>query len=355
MKLSAARRWCKEWHFRIGVHFLRGLISADRAGRQYAQLAEAVLRALWSAVTDHFAAKHGPPPGRGAVVLGMGSLGAERLNARSDMDLIVIYDAQGQDSSDGRRPLVTRTYYARLTQAMITALTAQMADGRLYEVDMRLRPSGNQGPVATSLQSFQDYQETEAWVWEHLALTRARAMAGTESLAQDIEAFRCALLARPRDAKAVLREVDDMRARLLQAKTPEGPLDPRRGPGRLQAVELTTQAGCLLGGSPARDLREALSVARSIGWMNDAQAKTLRQAYELCWKTLQCARLLGDKPLDPSQLGEGGAAFVLRETGFDSITELQAGLNSVTAAASDVITGLMAQPPKGSKDASRTN
>src|SRR5690606_38377421 len=123
-----------------------------------------------------------------------GSLGARQLNAGSDLDLIVIYDADGVDGSDGPRPLAARPYYSRLTQAMITAVSAPTAEGRLYEVDMRLRPSGRQGPVATSVQSFESYQMTEAWTWEHLALTRARvvAMAGDHApdLADQVEALR---------------------------------------------------------------------------------------------------------------------------------------------------------------------
>ena len=122
-QLDAARRWCKEWHFRIGVHHLRGLIGAAEAGAQYADLAEAVIASLFPVVTRHFAAKHGTPPGRGAAVVGMGSLGAHRLNARSDLDLIVIYDYGEAETSEGKRPLPSRTYYARLTQALITALT----------------------------------------------------------------------------------------------------------------------------------------------------------------------------------------------------------------------------------------
>src|SRR5690606_7771862 len=175
--LDAGRRWAHEWHFRIGVHHLRGLIDADEAALQYAELAEASIAALFPVTTAEFARKHGAPPGRGAAVVGMGSLGARQLNARSDLDLIVIYDAAGADSSDGPKPLAARPYYARLTQAMITAVSAPTAEGRLYEVDMRLRPSGRQGPVATSIQSFRDYQMSEAWTWEHLALTRARVVA----------------------------------------------------------------------------------------------------------------------------------------------------------------------------------
>ena len=111
------------------MHLLRGLIDAATAGRQYAELAQAVLQALWPVVVDQFATRHGPPPGRGAVILGMGSLGAGRLTPTSDLDMLVIYDADGVDSSDGPKPLATRSYYARLTQAMITAMTAPMASG----------------------------------------------------------------------------------------------------------------------------------------------------------------------------------------------------------------------------------
>ncbi|CAN0507079.1 unnamed protein product, partial [Laminaria digitata] len=147
LKLDAARRWAKDWRFRIGVHLLRGLMEPAEAGKAYADLAGAVLAGIWPQVQTMFSEKHGPPPGRGAVVLGMGSLGARRQHARSDLDVIVIYDAEGVEASDGRKPLASRTYYARLTQALITAMTAPMAEGKLYEVDMRLRPSGNQGPV----------------------------------------------------------------------------------------------------------------------------------------------------------------------------------------------------------------
>src|SRR5690606_37624182 len=165
------------WQFRVGVHHLRGLIEAEQAGQHYADLAEAALAALAPLVADEFARRHGPAPGVGAAVLGMGSLGARQMNALSDLDLLVIYDADGAEASDGAKPLATRAYYARLTQALLAALTAPTAAGRLYQVDMRLRPSGRQGPVATSIGAFSDYQLNEAWTWEHLALTRARVVA----------------------------------------------------------------------------------------------------------------------------------------------------------------------------------
>ncbi|GHE00476.1 glutamate-ammonia ligase adenylyltransferase [Defluviimonas sp. 20V17] len=340
-QLDAARRWAKEWHFRVGVHHLRGLIDAVEAGKQYAELAEAVLAALWPACVANFAAKHGAPPGRGAAVLGMGSLGAGRLNAASDLDLIVIYDAQGAEASDGRRPLAVRPYYARLTQALVTALTAPMAEGRLYEVDMRLRPSGRQGPVATSWAAFRDYQQTEAWTWEHLALTRARPIAGDAGLGADIEAFRRELLAAKGQGGAVRRDVTDMRARLRAAKPGRGAWEARLGPGRMMEVELAAQMGALIAGSPARRVEMQIAAARRAGLIDAAAEGALLAAYRLCWRITAAHRLLTARPLDPGTIGDGARAFLLRETGAASISDLAAALAERTAAADRAISGLL--------------
>lgn len=313
-RLDMARRWMKEWHFRVGVHHLRGLIDGFEAGKQYADLAEAVVQVIWAEVSADFTRKHGSMPGRGAVVIGMGSMGAARLNAGSDLDLIVIYDDQGVEGSDGPRPLATRPYYARLTQALVTALTAQMPEGRLYEVDMRLRPSGRAGPVATSLQSFTTYQETEAWTWEHLALTRARVLAGEATLAGEVEAFRRDLLVRKGQGARVRPDVAEMRARLAAAKPAQGGWDAKNGPGRIMDIELAAQTVALLSGSPARSVERqiAAGAGRELP-QSDAQALT--SGYRLMWRLHSAARLLNDRALEWESLGEGGRAFVLRETG----------------------------------------
>ena len=336
-QLDLARRWCKEWHFRIGVHHLRGLIDGLEAGRQYADLAQAVIAAILPCVEHQFARKHGPAPGRGAAVLGMGSLGAGRINSQSDLDMIVIYDPQGEEMSGGPRPLATRTYYARFTQALITALSAPMSQGRLYEVDMRLRPSGNQGPVATSWASFTHYQQNEAWVWEHLALTRARVVAGEPGLARDIEAFRADFLARPRDAGQVLREVSEMRARLAAAKFPAGIWDVKNGPGRLLDIELLAEAGALLAGSAERDVASGLQGAVVAGLLEVAQAQVLRTAYDLFWQVQCAARLLSGKVIEADKIGQGGTAFLCRATGFEQVEQLQAALQENYAAAAAII------------------
>ena len=326
-RLDATRRWCKEWHFRIGVHHLRGLIDAKTAGIQYAELADAVIGTLMPIVVDHFASKHGMPPGRGAAVLGMGSLGAARLNATSDLDLIVIYDPADQDMSDGRRPLATRPYYARLTQALITALTAPMSQGRLYEVDMRLRPSGKQGPVATSLEAFIQYQRKDAWVWEHLALTKARCVGGSAEVGADIEAFRKAFLAEPQDRAKVLTEMAEMRDRLAAAKSPTSEWDAKTGPGRMMDVELVAQTGALLSGSAVRDVAAGLDGAVACGWLDVAEGAALQQAYDLFWSVQAAARLLSGQAIQVERLGQGGTDFLCRTTGFDTLEALADALS----------------------------
>ncbi len=337
-KLDAARAWMKDWHFRVGVHHLRALIDAFEAGKSYADLAEAVIAALWPVVAAEFAVRHGPCPGRGAVVLGMGSLGAGRLNAGSDLDLILIYDAAGVEMSDGPRPLAARAYYARLTQAMVTALSAQTAEGRLYEVDVRLRPSGRQGPVATSLESFRTYQESEAWTWEHLALTRARVLAGDPGLAAEVEDLRRHVLATKGQGATVLADVADMRRRLAEAKPGGGGWDAKFGPGRLMDIELMAQTLALQAAIPARQVERQITLGAKRPEMPQTDQSALLDAYRLCWR-LQCAsRLLTDHTVSPDALGEGGRAFVLRECAAETAEALTARLERAAALAERVIT-----------------
>ncbi|WP_375173144.1 bifunctional [glutamine synthetase] adenylyltransferase/[glutamine synthetase]-adenylyl-L-tyrosine phosphorylase [Pseudooceanicola sp.] len=336
-QLDAARRWQKEWHFRIGVHHLRGLIGPQEAAAQYTDLADAILRALWPAVQESFATRHGAPPGRGAIVLGMGSLGARRLNARSDLDLIVIYDPQDVEASDGRRPLPARTYYARLTQALVTALSAPTAAGRLYEVDMRLRPSGNQGPVATSWSAFRTYQTSEAWTWEHMALTSARPIAGPESLREDVARFRLDLLSAETEPEKLRQDVAEMRDRIAAAKGETQAWDMKVGRGRTQEIELLAQAGALAAGRPTSSVDEGLSGAVEVGWLSEAQAAELASAWTQFWAVNMTTKLLTDAPLDPETLGSGGCDLLLRDSEVDGWTALQDRLEMLRHQAAQIL------------------
>jgi len=324
---------------------LRGLIDAREAGQHYADLAETVLSALWPHVVAQFAAKHGVPPGRGAMVLGMGSLGAQQLSATSDLDVIIIYDAAGVETSDGRRPLAARMYYARLTQAFITALTAQTAEGTLYEVDMRLRPSGRQGPVATSIDSFRDYQRNEAWTWEHLALTRARPVAGDPELGAEVDDFRCDLLSEAQDVAKVLADVQDMRARLAEAKPATSVWEAKRGGGRLQDIELLAQTAALLAGHPSCGTLDQLVAGQKLGWFSAALTERLSADYTRLWALQAASKLLTGVALDFDDVGEGGRAFLLAQTGAGDVGILAAEIEARAQHAAEAITRALAEGP----------
>lgn len=220
---------------------------------------------------------------------------------------------------------------------------------------MRLRPSGRQGPVATSLGAFESYQRDEAWTWEHLALTRARPVAGDAGLGADVEAFRRALLAGERDRAAILADVAEMRARIAQARPAEAALEPKRGPGRMQDVELLAQTAALLAGAPDNDVEGQLAAGAACGWLSDDEVETARQSYRLCWQLQSAARLLTGETLDPGTIGEGGRAFVLRETGTASMEALEAALAERAAAAEKVVTEALGRPISSPKEPSRSD
>ena len=289
--LDLARIWTKEWHFRIGVHLLEGLTLPHEAASHYAQLAEAVLTAVFDLVHQNFALKYGHIPESDCAILAMGSLGAGQLNSQSDLDIILIFDVDVTCQSNGAKPLSCRQYFSRLTQALITALTAPTAHGRLYEVDMRLRPSGRAGPVATSLAGFESYQRSEAWTWEHLALTRGRVITGAAAFRETVERLRQQILEEKADWPNILKGLRDMRARLADGKPQMGLWDLKRGSGGLQDIELVAQGMALMqncpDGATAAQLHSAqygqtpviadfACLARSHDWLSD-----LRLLYHL--------------------------------------------------------------------------
>jgi len=202
---------------------------------------------------------------------------------------------------------------------------------------MRLRPSGRQGPVATSIEAFRSYQREEAWTWEHLALTRARAVAGSADLGAAVEAFRRVLLAEKNDPEMVVAGVNDMRARLAEAKPARGTWDGKQGAGRGLDIELIATAAALMAGDPARQVDEQLQAGVRVGWLSAEEAAALAGAYGLFRRVQVAVKLLSDKPLDPGTLGEGGAAFLLRCTGAESEEALAAALERAALEAAEII------------------
>jgi len=215
--LDVLRRWAGDRRFQVGIQLLRDGLDGVAAGAALADIAETALASLLPRVEAEFARRHGRVPGGAFAVIGMGRLGSREMTLASDLDLILIYDTPADSEiSDGSQPLPVATYYARLSQRLIGAVTAPTAEGRLYEVDMRLRPSGASGPIAVQFTGFARYQEESAWTWEHMALTRGRPIAGDAALCRRISEALTTILRMPRDPNKLVIDVADMRRRIAK-------------------------------------------------------------------------------------------------------------------------------------------
>ena len=240
--LNQSRRWVHDQSFRAGVHILRGITDGDRCGPFLSAVADIVLGDLAERVEDEFARRHGRIPGGSMAVIAMGKLGSGQMTIASDLDLITVYQVPPEvTQSDGAKPVSPSEYYIKLTQRLINVITAPTSEGRLYEVDMRLRPSGNAGPVAVSLDAFTRYQEDSAWTWEHMALTRARVVSGAPGLREKLEAVARAVLTRPRDPVSLVIDVADMRRRIDREHLTKNPWEVKYARGGFIDINFTAQ------------------------------------------------------------------------------------------------------------------
>ena len=335
-KLEIARKWKNEWHFRIGVHLLRGISNIDETRAQYAILSEVVLRVLWSEVILNFSKTHGKPPGNGAAILSMGSLGGKQLNSTSDLDLIIIYDSKHNEISVGSKPLESRVYYPRLTKALVTAMTAEMKHGKLYELDMRLRPSGRKGPVATSWHAFKDYQMNEAWIWEHLALTRGRFICGKIQLEKSFKLFRSKLFKNV-DKQLAIQALSEMRLKIKETTSELNQLECKRGAGRIQDIELLSQLCTLINGEEVQDVISGLASGLKSGLMNNLQLKKIIKTYKFLQVTNTASRLIWDKNQQTQKITDSGYSFLLKLTERTAKKDLVDDLVTLTSETADLI------------------
>ncbi|MBO6782435.1 MAG: bifunctional [glutamine synthetase] adenylyltransferase/[glutamine synthetase]-adenylyl-L-tyrosine phosphorylase [Alphaproteobacteria bacterium] len=305
--LDIARRWTNDAKFQVGVS-----CDIDRADLAFSDIADTVIRAMLPHIEREFAAQHGRCPGEGFAVLALGKLGGRELSATSDLDLVFLYDATGAKAdtpamSDGPKPLSITHYYQRLGQRVVNALTSLTGEGRLYEVDMRLRPSGNAGPLSVSLESFSKYQRESAWTWEHLALTRARVVSATDAFKDRIEvAIRDALVTeRPDDE--LLVSVADMRRRIAQEHGTESHWNVKHVRGGLVDCEFMAQYLQLRHAHEHPDVLSTGTVTAyrnlaSAGLLPEETATALIDATRL-WRRVQgLLRLTLEGPANPDDI-----------------------------------------------------
>jgi glutamate-ammonia-ligase adenylyltransferase len=336
--LDRARRLVHEQSFLIGVRVLTGSIGAAQAGGAYARLAERMIGAMQAEVEREMAKAHGRVPGGAMAVVAMGKLGGREMTAASDLDLIVIYDFDaGALVSDGLKPLPPTHYYTRLTQRLISALSAPTAEGNLYAVDMRLRPSGQKGPVATQLSGFVGYQQVEAWTWEHLALTRARVVSGPPAFRAAVERAIRSALTRRRDAAKTAADVRDMRALIAKEKGSRDIWELKQVRGGLVDIEFIAQYLQLVHANAhpevlSTNTADALVNLKRAGLLQSRAADVLLPAARLCANLTQVLRLCLDGPFAADKAAQGLKALLVRAGEAPDFARLEADLAARQAA-----------------------
>ena len=348
--MNVVRRHVHEEQFRIGTRTLADPVMAAAHG-QYTPLAESAIAALLAAAQADIERQYGKLPEARLAVLGMGKLGSGEMTLQSDLDVILICDCPDYAmTSDGATALDAERWLARLARRLLSGLSAPTAEGGLYEVDTRLRPSGNAGPLVSKLSAFIDYQTHRAWTWEHMALTRARILAGDAVLAEAVMQQVGAVLTQSRDGAKLAADIVDMRARLRRHQPQAGPFDIRRGDGGLVDIEFIAQA-LQLAHAPkhkkllgARALPKLLADLRALNVLAEAEHQALSEAAACFLSLRQIASLcLEDNMAEPAP---ATAALVLEGLNEPDMPRLQqtiaAHRQAVTALFDTIMTRLAA-------------
>ncbi|MDO9417999.1 bifunctional [glutamine synthetase] adenylyltransferase/[glutamine synthetase]-adenylyl-L-tyrosine phosphorylase [Pararhizobium sp.] len=337
--LDRLRIIASEQRFLIGIRLLTGAISGAQAGRAFTHVADLIVKAALDAVLAEIEAVHGKFPGGKVAIMGMGKLGSFELTAGSDIDVILLYDYDDAASeSDGAKPFDALRYFTRITQRLIAALSAPTAEGVLYEVDMRLRPSGNKGPVATRINTFEKYQREEAWTWEHMALTRARLICGDAALIETADRILFDILGQKRDAANVAKDVAEMRAIIDAEKPPRNGWDLKLIPGGLVDLEFIAQYLALV--APARGVglpehgAPTADALKSLGenLLDANDLDLVLEALKLFTDLSQLIRLCVRGGLDPKEAPAGLLDLVCRAGDSPDLKTLEADVKRLSKA-----------------------
>ncbi|HMJ98159.1 MAG TPA: bifunctional [glutamine synthetase] adenylyltransferase/[glutamine synthetase]-adenylyl-L-tyrosine phosphorylase, partial [Reyranella sp.] len=335
--LDRLRLFGQESLFLIGTRILSGTVSAQQASVAFADVAEGIVHTVHGLVTDRFAAQHGRIKGQQTAILAMGKLGSREMTASSDLDLILLYDFDSEHpDSDGARSLHGAHYFARFTQRLISAFTTRTNYGVLYDVDMRLRPSGRAGPVASRLDSFADYQEREAWTWEHMALTRARVISSSPDFGARIEAIIRSVLTRRRDRASTAGDVADMRRAVALEKGEKDVWDLKYAAGGTLDIDFIAQYLQLVHAADKPDILDVstlqvLDNAAKLGVLPQSAAEVLRSAARLYHDLTQILRLCVTEKFKPETAGEDLLRVMARAGDAPDFSSLEARVKETQA------------------------
>lgn len=298
-RLEYVRRVVGDKRFALGAQLVAAAADPLDVAHAYSRVAEAAIDVLASETIAEFSAAHGRVPDSELVILALGRLGGGALTHASDLDLIYLFTGDFQEESDGAKPLGATLYYNRLAQRVTAALSVPTAAGPLYAVDTRLRPSGTQGPLVVSLDSFARYQRENAWTWEHMALTRARAVFGSATARTELETVIADVLGGHRPSRDIGADAHAMRAEMVAHKPPAGPLDVKLLPGGLVDLEFLVHVAQLTrhtGFDP--DLAHAIEQLEAAGALDPALG--LGAAHDLLTRLLVTMRLVAPDAAEPT-------------------------------------------------------
>ena len=335
--LDRLRLFGQESLFLIGARILTGTVSAQQAGIAFADVAEGVVNTVHGLVTDQFAAQHGRIKGQESAIVAMGRLGGREMTASSDLDLILLYDFDhGYPDSDGVRSLQGPQYFARFTQRLISAFTTRTNYGVLYNVDMRLRPSGRAGPLASRIDSFAEYQDREAWTWEHMALTRARVISASPEFRDRIEKIIHHVLTRRRVRTLTASDVTEMRRAIALEKGEDDIWDLKYALGGIVDIDFIAQYLQLV---HAADKPEILDVntlhvldnAARLGVLHRSALEVLRPAARLYHDLTQILRLCVSEKFRPETAGEDLLRVMARAGDAPDFSALAARVREIQA------------------------
>ena len=334
MRLDRLRVVTGEMRFALGVQLIEAAHDPLAIAAGLSRTAEAALRVALNAAEDEFASKHGRIAGSELVILGLGRLGGGVLTHASDLDIIYLFTGTHERESDGPRPLGATLYFNRLAQRVTAALSVPTAQGALYEVDTRLRPQGNQGPLAVSVESFARYQREDAWTWEHMALTRARVLVASETAREDIDQVVASILSRERDPERLRADLIKMRREMADHKPAKGPLDAKLLRGGLVDIEFLVHFLQLRDREAVTpDLGQAIATLVQAGRFSGSIAG----AHDLMTRLLVGTRLLAP---DLDRPNPAAAALLARQSGCEDyaclIERLGAARADVAAAWQDI-------------------
>jgi glutamate-ammonia-ligase adenylyltransferase len=334
-RLNRARVAGQEQVFAVGVQLLSRQIKPAEAGEAYSLVAEAVVENLLEAVQEHYGAGFPAP-----AVIAMGKLGGREMTAASDLDLIVVYDRAPDRASQAPQ------HYARFTQRLISAISAPTQEGVLYPVDMRLRPSGKSGPVAVRLDGFLAYQRDQAWTWEHLALTRARPVAGPPALRRHLREDIRTVLTTARDRAKTAAAVREMRAMIEQEKGTGDLWNTKTHKGGLIAAEFIAQFLQIVHADRKPEVlspntTQALRNLIDAGILRRADGEALLDSVTLYQGVAHFLQLCTEGGFDLKAASKDLTGLLLQTAGEPDLARLEARLRAAYTSTADLFDALV--------------